>query len=116
MVRSLISHSSKLLPASGASAPTLRTVKFLVAASTVRMNAGEPPSRCNSATYWADGCTGDGYIEGSEGQYSFMVGFNALGLFNAMGSRSVAVARLDRHFQQLNDNGNRDRTEQPVTL
>ena len=49
-----------------------------------------------------DGCIGDGFIEGSEGQYGFGVRFNALGLFNAMGSRSVAVARLDRHFQQFN--------------
>ena len=34
-----------------------------------------------------DGCIGDGFIEGSEGQYGFGVRFNALGLFNAMGSR-----------------------------
>jgi hypothetical protein len=34
-------------------------VKFLVAASTVRMKAGEPPLRCSSATYCAEG-TGDG--------------------------------------------------------
>ena len=45
-----ISQSSKLLPGS-AEAPTLRTVKFLVAASTVRMKAGAPPSFCNTATY-----------------------------------------------------------------
>ena len=49
-----------------------------------------------------DGCVGDGFIEGSEGQYGFMVRFNAVGLFDAMGSRNAAVARLDRHFQQLN--------------
>ena len=49
-----ISQSSKLLPGSAA-APTLRTVKFLVAPSTVRMKAGEPPSFCRTATYWADG-------------------------------------------------------------
>ena len=49
-----------------------------------------------------DGCIGDGFIEGSEGQYGFMVRFNAVGLFDAMGSRNAAVARLDRHFQQLN--------------
>src|ERR1700681_3098112 len=53
-----ISQSSKLLPGS-AGAPTLRTVKFLVAPSTVRMNAGAPPSFCRTATYWADG-TGAG--------------------------------------------------------
>jgi predicted alpha-1,2-mannosidase len=49
-----------------------------------------------------DGCIGDGFIEGSEGQYGFGVRFNALGLFNAIGSGNAAVARLDRHFQQLN--------------
>ena len=42
------------MPGSGW-APTLRTVKFLVAPSTVRMNAGDPPSFCKTATYWADG-------------------------------------------------------------
>src|SRR3984885_4645122 len=47
-----INHSSKLLPGSAA-ASTLRTVKFLVAPSTVRMNAGEPPSFCSTATYCA---------------------------------------------------------------
>jgi predicted alpha-1,2-mannosidase len=49
-----------------------------------------------------DGCSGDAFVEGSQGQYGFMVRFNALGLFDAMGSRSVAIGRLDRHFQQLN--------------
>ncbi|MEO8595445.1 MAG: GH92 family glycosyl hydrolase [Candidatus Solibacter sp.] len=49
-----------------------------------------------------DGCIGDGFIEGSGGQYSFMVRFNERGLFAAMGGSSAAVARLDRHFQQLN--------------
>uniref|UniRef100_Q023I7 Putative alpha-1,2-mannosidase n=1 Tax=Solibacter usitatus (strain Ellin6076) TaxID=234267 RepID=Q023I7_SOLUE len=49
-----------------------------------------------------DGCVSDGFIEGSEGQYGFMVRFNAQGLFSAMGSRAAALARLDRHFQQLN--------------
>ena len=49
-----------------------------------------------------DGCIGDAFIEGSEGQYGFMVRFNAVGLFDAMGSRDAGVARLDRHFQQLN--------------
>jgi len=39
-------------------APTLRTVKFLVAASTVRMKAGAPPSFCRTATYWSDGGVG----------------------------------------------------------
>jgi predicted alpha-1,2-mannosidase len=49
-----------------------------------------------------DGCAGDGFIEGSEGQYSFMVRFNARGLFSSIGSNSAAIGRLDRHFQQLN--------------
>src|ERR1700676_3943624 len=54
-----ISQSSKLLPGS-AGASTLRTVKFLVAPSTVRMNAGAPPSFCSTATYWADGAGAGG--------------------------------------------------------
>ena len=49
-----------------------------------------------------DGCTGDAYIEGSGGQYDFAVRFNGRGLFNALGGNSAAIARLDRHFQQLN--------------
>src|SRR3954453_4702750 len=48
-----ISHSSKLLPGSTAVSPTLRTVKFRLTPSTVRMNAGEPPSFCSTATYCA---------------------------------------------------------------
>src|ERR1700727_3093815 len=48
-----ISHSSKLEPGSAA-APTLRTVKFLVASSTVRMKAGPPPSLWSTATYCPD--------------------------------------------------------------
>ena len=49
-----------------------------------------------------DGCVSDAFVEGSGGQYAFMVRFNALGLFDSMGSPGEAVARLDRHFQQLN--------------
>jgi len=57
--RSEISQSSKLLPGSGC-APTLRMVKFLVAASTVRMKAGDPPSFCSTATYCPAGTAGVG--------------------------------------------------------
>ena len=49
-----------------------------------------------------DGCVIDGYIEGSGGQYAFMVRFNGSGLINAIGGSSAAIARLDRHFQVLN--------------
>src|ERR1700691_4131518 len=51
-----ISQSSKLLPGLAA-APTLRTVKFLVAPSTVRMNPGDPPPAFRKATCWAGGET-----------------------------------------------------------
>jgi predicted alpha-1,2-mannosidase len=54
------------------------------------------------AGFSADGCVGDGFIEGSGGQYAFMVRFNERGLFNALGGNATALARLDRHFQQLN--------------
>jgi predicted alpha-1,2-mannosidase len=49
-----------------------------------------------------DGCVVDGFIEGSGGQYAFSVRFNERGLFNAIGGNTAAIARLDRHFQQLN--------------
>ena len=78
--RSEISHSSKLLPGS-ASAPTLRTVKFLVAASTVRINAGEPPSRCSRATYCAEG------VGGGAGVFTSTVWIRGLGR-SALGSNS----------------------------
>jgi predicted alpha-1,2-mannosidase len=54
------------------------------------------------AGYSPDGCNGDAFIEGSGGQYSFMVRFNERALFNAIGGSTAAVARLDHHFQQLN--------------
>ena len=54
------------------------------------------------AGFSPDGCVSDGFIEGSGGQYAFMVRFNEQGLFNALGGNSKALARLDRHFQQLN--------------
>src|SRR5262249_17920107 len=49
-----------------------------------------------------DGCVSDAFIEGSGGQYAFMVRFNEGGLINAIGGSSAAIARLDRHFQALN--------------
>jgi putative alpha-1,2-mannosidase len=54
------------------------------------------------ANFSPDGCNGDAFIEGCGGQYSFMVRFNERALFNAIGGSAAAVARLDRHFQQLN--------------
>jgi predicted alpha-1,2-mannosidase len=42
--------------------------------------------------------TGDGFVEGSAAQYVWMVPFNVAGLFDQMGGRSAAVARLDRFF------------------
>src|SRR5262249_37765092 len=55
-----------------------------------------------TAAFSPDGCVGDGFIEGSAGQYSFMVRFNERALFNAIGGATAAISRLDRHFQQLN--------------
>jgi predicted alpha-1,2-mannosidase len=49
-----------------------------------------------------DGCVSDGFVEGSGGQYGFMVRFNGRGLFDAIGGSAAAIARLDRHFQRLN--------------
>lgn len=54
------------------------------------------------ANYSADGCVSDAFVEGSGGQYSFMVRFNESGLFNQIGGKAAAIARLDRHFEQLN--------------
>ncbi len=42
--------------------------------------------------------TGDGFVEGSAAQYVWMVPFNVHGLFEAMGGRDKAVARLDSFF------------------
>jgi putative alpha-1,2-mannosidase len=49
-----------------------------------------------------DGCGSDAFVEGSGGQYGFMVRFNGRGLFDAIGGSAAAIARLDRHFQRLN--------------
>ena len=42
--------------------------------------------------------TGAGFVEGSAAQYVWMVPFNVAGLFDQMGGREQAVARLDRFF------------------
>lgn len=42
--------------------------------------------------------TGAGFVEGSAAQYVWMVPFNVAGLFEQMGGRDKAVARLDRFF------------------
>jgi predicted alpha-1,2-mannosidase len=42
--------------------------------------------------------TEDGFVEGSAAQYVWMVPFNVAGLFEQMGGRDKAVARLDRFF------------------
>ena len=42
--------------------------------------------------------TGDGFVEGSAAQYVWMVPFNVAGLFDQMGGRAKAVARLNRFF------------------
>jgi predicted alpha-1,2-mannosidase len=42
--------------------------------------------------------TGAGFVEGSAAQYVWMVPFNVAGLFEQMGGRDKAVARLDKFF------------------
>ena len=42
--------------------------------------------------------TGAGFVEGSAAQYVWMVPFNVKGLFDQMGGRDKAVARLDKFF------------------
>jgi len=42
--------------------------------------------------------TGAGFVEGSAAQYVWMVPFNVEGLFQQMGGREKAVARLDKFF------------------
>jgi predicted alpha-1,2-mannosidase len=44
--------------------------------------------------------TEDGFVEGSAAQYVWMVPFNEAGLFDAMGGRAKAAARLDRFFYE----------------
>lgn len=42
--------------------------------------------------------TGAGFVEGTAAQYVWMIPFNVAGLFNQMGGREKATARLDRFF------------------
>ncbi len=42
--------------------------------------------------------TGAGFVEGTAAQYVWMVPFNVAGLFQQMGGRTTASARLDRFF------------------
>jgi len=42
--------------------------------------------------------TGDGFVEGSAAQYVWMVPFNVRGLFEAMGGKQKAAARLNAFF------------------
>lgn len=44
--------------------------------------------------------TGAGFVEGSAAQYVWMVPFNVAGLFQQMGGRTEASARLDRFFYE----------------
>ena len=53
------------------------------------------------ASFTPSDCCND-FVEGSPAQYVWMVPFNMRGLFDAMGGNAVAIARLDRHFTELN--------------
>lgn len=44
-----------------------------------------------------------GYVEGNGAQYTWMVPYDARGLFDAMGGNAAVVRRLDRFFTALND-------------
>jgi predicted alpha-1,2-mannosidase len=48
----------------------------------------------------SDPASDDGFAEGSSAQYTWMVPFDAQGLFAAMGGQSKAIARLDAFFHQ----------------
>ena len=47
--------------------------------------------------------TGAGFVEGSAAQYVWMVPFNVAGLFEQMGGRKTATARLDHFFYDEKD-------------
>jgi predicted alpha-1,2-mannosidase len=49
-----------------------------------------------------DAASGDGFVEGSGGQYTWAVPYDAAGLIAAMGGRDAAVKRLDAFFAKLN--------------
>jgi len=48
--------------------------------------------------------TGDGFVEGSAAQYLWMVPFDVRGLFEVLGGRAKATARLDDFFHDANGN------------
>lgn len=48
--------------------------------------------------------TDDGFVEGSAAQYLWMVPFDVAGLFDAMGGRARATARLDAFFHAKHGN------------
>jgi predicted alpha-1,2-mannosidase len=49
-----------------------------------------------------DPAAGDGFVEGSGGQYTWAVPHDVAGLIAAMGGRAAAIARLDAFFGKLN--------------
>ncbi len=53
-----------------------------------------------------DPTSGNGWVEGVEAQYTWMVPFNLGGLFAALGGNSNVVPRLDTFFTQLNGGPN----------
>ncbi|WP_395855430.1 GH92 family glycosyl hydrolase [Cystobacter fuscus] len=46
-----------------------------------------------------------GWLEGNASQYVWMVPHNYRGVIDRMGGNEKAIARLDRHFEKLNDGG-----------
>jgi predicted alpha-1,2-mannosidase len=55
-----------------------------------------------------DPSSGDGFVEGSGGQYTWAVPHDAAGLIAAMGGRDTAARRLDAFFAKLNAGPNAD--------
>jgi predicted alpha-1,2-mannosidase len=55
-----------------------------------------------------DPASGDGFVEGSGGQYTWAVPHDAAGLIAAMGGRDTAARRLDAFFAKLNAGPNAD--------
>lgn len=45
-----------------------------------------------------------GFAEGSAAQYTWMIPYNPLGLFNAMGGKATAISRLDTFFHDSSGN------------
>jgi predicted alpha-1,2-mannosidase len=62
-------------------------------------NGGYIADRNASGTWRAfDPASDDGFAEGSSAQYTWMIPYNAKGLFTAMGGNAVAASRLDAFF------------------